>query len=143
MLYLQIKPHTMFKKKKKPAISGPSNFEHRVHTGFDHNQGRFVGLPQQWQSVVNTEDSSRRRPMVDPSSITPVEIQPLKVKGLVNVFSLNSQKGLSNFFTPDMPFLAFNGQFNILSFSFFNENKSMWLSGLKRKNQFNNYTPAH
>ena len=69
----------MFKKKKTPEISAPINFEHRVHTGFDHNHGRFVGLPSQWQGIVNTEDSTRRRPMVDPSSITHVEIQPLKV----------------------------------------------------------------
>ena len=71
----------MFKKKKKPDISGPSNFEHRVHTGYDHQYKQFVGLPSQWQGIVSTEPSSgdRRRPMVDPSTITPVEIQPLKV----------------------------------------------------------------
>ncbi|XP_052768368.1 serine/threonine-protein kinase PAK 4-like [Mya arenaria] len=68
----------MFKKKKKPQISGPSNFEHRVHTGFDHSQGQYVGLPSQWQGIVNPQEASRRRPMVDPSSITPIEIQPLK-----------------------------------------------------------------
>lgn len=68
----------MFKKKKKPEISGPLNFEHRVHTGFDHQHGRYVGLPQQWQGIVSSEVSDRRRPMIDPSSITPVEIQPLK-----------------------------------------------------------------
>lgn len=29
----------MFKKKsKKVQISAPSNFEHRVHTGFDHHE---------------------------------------------------------------------------------------------------------
>ncbi|KAL4238291.1 Serine/threonine-protein kinase PAK 7 [Mactra antiquata] len=68
----------MFKKKKKPEISGPLNFEHRVHTGFDHQHGRYVGLPSQWQGIVSSENSDRRRPMIDPSSITPVEIQPLK-----------------------------------------------------------------
>ncbi|XP_060555866.1 serine/threonine-protein kinase PAK 4-like [Ruditapes philippinarum] len=68
----------MFKKKKKPEISGPINFEHRVHTGFDHQQRRYVGLPSQWQGIVSAETSDRRRPMIDPSSITPVEIQPLK-----------------------------------------------------------------
>lgn len=77
----------MFKKKKKPEISGPSNFEHRVHTGFDHNQGRFVGLPSQWQGIVSTEGATRRRPMVDPSSITPVEIQPLKVSYLLKALA--------------------------------------------------------
>ena len=28
------------KKKRKPQISGPTNFEHRVHTGFDHQEGK-------------------------------------------------------------------------------------------------------
>lgn len=40
------------KKKKKPLISPPSNFEHRVHTGFDKREGKFVGLPLQWASLV-------------------------------------------------------------------------------------------
>lgn len=40
------------KKKKKPQISPPSNFEHRVHTGFDKREGKYVGLPLQWASIV-------------------------------------------------------------------------------------------
>lgn len=33
----------MFKKKnKKVEISAPSNFEHRVHTGFDHHEQKYV-----------------------------------------------------------------------------------------------------
>lgn len=67
----------MFKKKKKPAISGPSNFEHRVHTGFDHQHGRYTGLPTQWAGIIVPEENTeRRRPMVDPSAIT--DVQPLK-----------------------------------------------------------------
>lgn len=27
------------KRKKKPLISAPTNFEHRVHTGFDRKEG--------------------------------------------------------------------------------------------------------
>ncbi|VVC97455.1 unnamed protein product, partial [Leptidea sinapis] len=56
------------KKKKKPLISPPSNFEHRVHTGFDKRENKFVGLPLQWAPV----------PLVDPSEITPTEILDLK-----------------------------------------------------------------
>ena len=49
----------MFKKgKKRPEISTPSNFEHRVHTGFEND---------------------RRKPIVDASRITHTDIQPLKV----------------------------------------------------------------
>ncbi|CAB1342610.1 unnamed protein product, partial [Coregonus sp. 'balchen'] len=41
------------KKKRRPEISAPQDFEHRVHTSFDAVQGCFVGLPPQWQSVID------------------------------------------------------------------------------------------
>lgn len=41
------------KRKKRPEISSPTNFEHRVHSGFDHNNGVFIGLPSQWNSIIN------------------------------------------------------------------------------------------
>lgn len=44
------------KRKKRPEISSPTNFEHRVHSGFDHNQGVFIGLPTQWNSIINETD---------------------------------------------------------------------------------------
>lgn len=63
---------TMFgKKKKRVEISAPSNFEHRVHTGFDQNEQKFTGLPRQWQSLI--EESARRpKPLVDPACITSI-----------------------------------------------------------------------
>ncbi|XP_012692108.1 serine/threonine-protein kinase PAK 6 [Clupea harengus] len=64
------------KKKKRPEISAPKNFEHRVHTSFDAKRGCFVGLPTQWHSII--ENLRRPRPMVDPSRITPVELKPKK-----------------------------------------------------------------
>lgn len=71
------------KKKKKPQISLPSNFEHRVHTGFDKREGRYVGLPLQWASIVGNnqilKSSNRPLPLVDPSEITPTEILDLKI----------------------------------------------------------------
>ncbi|XP_035247670.1 serine/threonine-protein kinase PAK 6 isoform X2 [Anguilla anguilla] len=68
----------MFRKKKKrrPEISAPRNFEHRVHTSFDVKRGCFVGLPPQWQSLIET--LRRPRPVVDPSRITDVELKPKK-----------------------------------------------------------------
>ncbi|KAE8600898.1 hypothetical protein XENTR_v10013446 [Xenopus tropicalis] len=65
------------KKKKKLDISGPSNFEHRVHTGFDHKEQKFIGLPQQWQSLL-ADTANRPKPMVDPSCITPIQLAPMK-----------------------------------------------------------------
>ncbi|XP_057208323.1 serine/threonine-protein kinase PAK 5 isoform X2 [Triplophysa rosa] len=65
------------KKKKKLEISAPSNFEHRVHTGFDPHKQTFTGLPQQWQSLL-ADTANRPKPMVDPSYITPIQLAPMK-----------------------------------------------------------------
>ncbi len=52
--------------------------------GYDPVHGTFVGLPPQWQSVVepatatSSSPVSRPRPIVDPSLITQTEIMPLK-----------------------------------------------------------------
>lgn len=56
--------------KKKIEISKPSNFEHRVHTGYDALQGEFVDLPKQWAGVISPK--SRPQPFMDPLAITPV-----------------------------------------------------------------------
>ena len=70
------------KKKKKPEISAPSNFQHRVHTGFDTSNNKFVGLPKQWTSLVGHEPGAtspyRPQPVVDPSAITPIDIREMK-----------------------------------------------------------------
>lgn len=70
------------KKKKKPQISNPSNFEHRVHTGYDKKEGKYIGLPLQWASIVGNnqilKSTNRPLPLVDPSAITPTEILDLK-----------------------------------------------------------------
>ncbi|XP_048841948.1 serine/threonine-protein kinase PAK 5 isoform X2 [Brienomyrus brachyistius] len=66
------------KKKKRLEISAPSNFEHRVHTGFDHREQKFTGLPQQWQSLI-ADTANRPKPMVDPSCITPIQLAPMKI----------------------------------------------------------------
>lgn len=66
------------KKKKRPEISAPQNFEHRVHTSFDPKEGKFVGLPPQWQNILDT--LRRPKPVVDPSRITRMQLQPMKVR---------------------------------------------------------------
>lgn len=80
----------MFTKKKKSRIqiSAPSNFEHRVHTDFDEQEQKFVGLPRQWQSLI--EDTAKRpKPFIDATVITTVE--PRKVGGL-EIISTNKGK---------------------------------------------------
>ena len=65
---------SLIKRKKKLKISPPSNFVHRVHTGFDSENNQFVGLPTQWKSLVGSlpGTSSVRRPVpfADPRGIT-------------------------------------------------------------------------
>lgn len=73
------------KKKKKIEISAPSNFQHRVHTGFDNHSNKFVGLPKQWASLVDDKPASnspfRPSPMVDPSTFTPTDALEAKNGG--------------------------------------------------------------
>uniref|UniRef100_A0A3P9DDS5 non-specific serine/threonine protein kinase n=1 Tax=Maylandia zebra TaxID=106582 RepID=A0A3P9DDS5_9CICH len=72
----------MFAKKKKSRIqiSAPSNFEHRVHTDFDEQEQKFVGLPRQWQSLI--EDTAQRpKPFIDATIITTVEPRKTIVRG--------------------------------------------------------------
>ncbi|KAM9354512.1 serine/threonine-protein kinase PAK 6-like isoform 2-T6 [Pholidichthys leucotaenia] len=64
------------KKKQRVEISAPQDFQHRVHTSFDVSTGQYVGLPPQWQSVIDT--LRRPRPLVDASRITEVELGPKK-----------------------------------------------------------------
>ena len=76
----------MFKKKKekRPNISQPFNFEQRVAVKEDKNTKTFIGLPKEWNQIIDnapiTHDSSNRRQgFADPSQITPCEIvQPVK-----------------------------------------------------------------
>ncbi|KAL0972975.1 hypothetical protein UPYG_G00197210 [Umbra pygmaea] len=73
----------MFTKKKNKSrvqISAPSNFEHRVHTDFDEEEQKFVGLPRQWQSLI--EDTAQRpKPFIDVTVITTVEPRKTIVRG--------------------------------------------------------------
>ncbi|XP_061538281.1 LOW QUALITY PROTEIN: serine/threonine-protein kinase PAK 4 [Phycodurus eques] len=72
----------MFTKKKKSRIqiSAPSNFEHRVHTDFDEQEQKFVGLPRQWQSLI--EDTAKRpKPFIDATVITTVDPHKTIVRG--------------------------------------------------------------
>ncbi|PAV67888.1 hypothetical protein WR25_24136 [Diploscapter pachys] len=67
------------KKVKKTDISTPMNFEHRIHAGYDAKTGTYTGLPKQWQVLLGPPRSlSRPKPIVDPSTITPMDVAELK-----------------------------------------------------------------
>lgn len=75
------------RKSTRPAISSPTNFEHRFHTGFDRSGKKFVGLPPQWEAVLGMKDPKRPPPLVDPDAIT--EVSPLR-RSEVNM--INAQR---------------------------------------------------
>ncbi|XP_071800762.1 uncharacterized protein [Asterias amurensis] len=90
----------MFKKQKKGLrieISKPDNFEHRVHTGYDRDSGKYMGLPRQWANIIGA-DEKRPSPIVDPSLITPTEVTGLK--HIVRGPSSPTGVGQSNGFEP-------------------------------------------
>lgn len=43
------------KPRRGERISMPTNFEHRVHVVLDRESGRYIGLPPQWASIINTK----------------------------------------------------------------------------------------
>ena len=81
-----LKSKMFSKKKKKIDISAPSNFQHRVHTGFDNSSNKFVGLPKQWASLVDDKPASasphRPSPFIDPSIITPTDSIEVQVRNV-------------------------------------------------------------
>ncbi|GAN05337.1 pkinase-domain-containing protein [Mucor ambiguus] len=51
-------------KRSTVGASGPTNFVHEVHVGFDPNTGAFTGLPDQWTkllkgSAITAEDAAK------------------------------------------------------------------------------------
>ncbi|XP_023216313.1 serine/threonine-protein kinase PAK mbt-like isoform X2 [Centruroides sculpturatus] len=80
------------RKKKRPVISAPINFEHRVHTGFDEKERKFVGLPPQWASLIPSQQD-RPKPIIDPSCITPTEMMDIKLHTIVRGSSTHLKNG--------------------------------------------------
>lgn len=117
---------SMRKKLKKSEISTPSNFEHRIHAGYDARTGTYTGLPKQWQALLGPPRAlnGRPKPIVDPSCITPVDIAELKtvIRGpgsrmntpvpqpvtVARSNSLRVSTKRSNLKTSNMPPAAFN-----------------------------------
>ena len=47
---------------ERPVISGPTDFKHCVHTGYDRGSQQFTGLPPQWQTLVEKGDDQPDSP---------------------------------------------------------------------------------
>ncbi|CAN0315420.1 unnamed protein product [Lampetra planeri] len=67
------------RKRRRPEISAPRNFVHRVHTGYDPQGMRFTGLPVQWHGLLQETLAPRHRhSSPDPSCIPPRELRAMK-----------------------------------------------------------------
>ncbi|GMS77900.1 hypothetical protein PENTCL1PPCAC_75 [Pristionchus entomophagus] len=74
---------SMRRRLKKSEIGTPTDFQHRIHAGFDPATGQYSGLPKQWQVILGrvparSLGSGRPRALVDPSAITPMEMASIK-----------------------------------------------------------------
>ncbi|KAF8382531.1 pak-2 [Pristionchus pacificus] len=74
---------------RKEEIGTPTDFQHRIHAGYDPATGQYSGLPKQWQVILGRAQSTssrstigsssgRPRALVDPSAITPMEMASIK-----------------------------------------------------------------
>ncbi|KAL3895130.1 MAG: hypothetical protein SGCHY_004884 [Lobulomycetales sp.] len=54
------------------GISGPTNFVHQVHVGFDPNSGNFTGLPKEWKSLLEASNISKEEMSKNPQAVLDV-----------------------------------------------------------------------
>ena len=71
------------KRNKRLEISSPTNFEHRVHSGFDHSNGVFVGLPSQWNSIINETEQQQQKLMNIKNSVSNENFNQINENNLV------------------------------------------------------------
>lgn len=54
------------------GVSNPTNFSHRIHVGFDPQTGGFVGLPQEWEKLLNTSAITKEDYKKNPQAVIEV-----------------------------------------------------------------------
>uniref|UniRef100_A0A9J8A4L2 non-specific serine/threonine protein kinase n=2 Tax=Cyprinus carpio TaxID=7962 RepID=A0A9J8A4L2_CYPCA len=60
------------KKKERPEISLPSDFEHTIHVGFDAVTGEFTGMPEQWARLLQTSNITKLEQKKNPQAVLDV-----------------------------------------------------------------------
>ncbi|XP_067103042.1 serine/threonine-protein kinase PAK 1 [Osmerus mordax] len=60
------------KKKERPEISLPSDFEHTIHVGFDAVTGEFTGMPEQWARLLQTSNITKLEAEEEPQAVLDV-----------------------------------------------------------------------
>ncbi|XP_056622189.1 serine/threonine-protein kinase PAK 1 [Triplophysa dalaica] len=77
------------KKKERPEISLPSDFEHTIHVGFDAVTGEFTGMPEQWARLLQTSNITKLEQKKNPQAVLDV------LKFYDSKETANSQKYMS------------------------------------------------
>ncbi|KAF2404376.1 Pkinase-domain-containing protein [Trichodelitschia bisporula] len=54
------------------GVSNPTNFTHRVHVGFDPKSGAFVGLPPEWERLLNASAITKEEYQKNPEVVVEV-----------------------------------------------------------------------
>ncbi|XP_023665222.1 serine/threonine-protein kinase PAK 1-like [Paramormyrops kingsleyae] len=77
------------RKKERPEISLPSDFEHTIHVGFDAVTGEFTGMPEQWARLLQTSNITKLEQKKNPQAVLDV------LKFYDSKETTNSQKYMS------------------------------------------------
>lgn len=54
------------------GVSNPTNFNHRIHVGFDPQTGGFVGLPQEWEKLLTASAITKEDYKKNPQAVIEV-----------------------------------------------------------------------
>ena len=54
------------------GVSNPTNFNHRVHVGFDPHSGAFVGLPSEWEKLLTASAITKEDYKKNPQAVIEV-----------------------------------------------------------------------
>ncbi|KTG38477.1 hypothetical protein cypCar_00029504, partial [Cyprinus carpio] len=90
------------KKKERPEISLPSDFEHTIHVGFDAVTGEFTGMPEQWARLLQTSNITKLEQKKNPQAVLDV------LKFYDSKETNNSQKYMS--FTDELLFIQLRSE---------------------------------
>ncbi|KAJ8386619.1 hypothetical protein AAFF_G00168510 [Aldrovandia affinis] len=77
------------RKKERPEISLPSDFEHTIHVGFDAITGEFTGMPEQWARLLQTSNITKLEQKKNPQAVLDI------LKFFDSTETSNSQKYMS------------------------------------------------
>ena len=69
---LSSKVSDIFGAEKRPEISGPFEFKHTVHVGFNADSGEFTGLPEQWKKLLESSGISKQEQLKNPQAVLDV-----------------------------------------------------------------------